>query len=122
MFVCDKCKAGITEGARFCAQCGDPVTEADTVTVPVADERVAHVQITFGQSSSPNYARAIGICEKIPSYEASSKGKQIQHAVALPITEVELLINLYELVGSWKSSRMLINGHVATKKDLTGSS
>lgn len=119
MFVCDKCDAGITEGARFCAQCGDPVTAADIVTVPVADGSVANVQIAFGQSSSPNYAKAIGICENIPSYKTSGESKQIQHTVALPITEVELLVNLYELVGSWKSSRMLINGNTATKKDLT---
>ena len=119
MLVCDKCGAGITEGAKFCAQCGDPVTEADKVTVPASNPSVANVQITFGQSSSPNHAKAVAICQNIPSYNTMGEDKKIQHVVALPITEIELLVNLYDLVGSWKSSQMLINGHAASKKDLT---
>jgi len=119
MLICDKCRAGITEGAKFCPQCGDPVTETDKVTAPAVDSSVANVQITFGQSSSANYAKAVGICENLPTYKTTGEGKQIQHTVTLPITEVDLLINLHDLVGSWKSSQMLINGHAATKKDLT---
>jgi len=119
MLVCDKCGAGIIEGAKFCPQCGDPVTEADKVTVPVAESQVANVKITFGQSSSGDFTKAVDICKNIPSYSVSGEGNQIRHKINLPITEVELIVNLFELVGSWKSSQMLINGHAATKKDLT---
>jgi len=119
MLVCDKCNAGINEGAKFCPQCGDPVTEADRVTVPITESGIANVEISFGKSSSPNFTKAIEICKNIPSYSASGEGNQIQHKIVLPITEVDLIINLFELVGSWKSSQMLINGHIATKKDLT---
>jgi len=119
MLVCDKCNSGIIEGAKFCPQCGDPVTEADRVEVPTTQENIANVEISFGQSSSVNFNRALGICKNIPSYSVQGEGKEALHRVSLPITEVELIINLYELVGSWKSSKMLINGHLATKKDLT---
>jgi protein-arginine kinase activator protein McsA len=34
MFICDKCGAQIPEGARFCPQCADVVTEADKVAKP----------------------------------------------------------------------------------------
>ena len=119
MLVCDKCSAGITEGAKFCPQCGDPVTDADKVVVPVERDQPATVEITFGRSTSAGFSRATEICKNIPSYIVYGEGKEEQHKVTLPITEVELVINLYELVGSWKSSQMLINGHVATKKDLT---
>ena len=119
MLVCDKCGAGITTGAKFCAQCGDPVTEADKVTNAVSDNGIAQVEIKFGQSSSPSYKKAVSICENLPSYKVSGEGKEIEHSVTLPITEIELLINLYELVGNWKSSQMLINGHIETKKALT---
>jgi hypothetical protein len=37
----------------------------------------------------------------------------------LPLSEVELVANIFDLVGSWKSSQMLINGRSATKKDLS---
>ncbi|ACX96882.1 zinc ribbon domain-containing protein [Halothiobacillus neapolitanus] len=119
MLVCDKCGAGINEGAKFCPQCGDPVTEADRVTIPVTESQMANVEISFGQSSSPNFVKAVEICKNIPTYSVTGEGKQTQHKITLPITEVDLIINLFELVGSWKTSQMLINGHAATKKDLT---
>jgi len=119
MLKCDKCGSGINAGSRFCPQCGDPVTEADRVTVPQVNGQVANVEIAFGKSASPNYVKAVEICEKLPTYEFTGEGKQVRHTVTLPVTEVDLITNLFDLVGSWKSSQMLIDGHAATKKDLT---
>ena len=119
MLICDKCSAGINKGSKFCPQCGDPVTEADQASTPVTETQIAKVEIAFGQSSSPNFTKAVEICKNIPSYSVSGEGKQAQHKIILPMTEVDLIINLFELVGNWKSSQMLINGHTATKKDLT---
>lgn len=118
MPICDKCGASISVGAQFCAQCGDPVTEADQVFSGVSASRIATVQISFGNSTSAAYSKAVAICEKLPSYELTGEGKQLQHKIQLPLTEVELIVNIFDLVGSWKSSQMLINGQIATKKDL----
>lgn len=119
MLVCDKCNAGITEGSKFCPQCGDPVTEADRITKPANKDQIANVEISFGSSSSANYQKAVDICKNIPTYNETGEEKNLNHKIVLPITEAELLSNLYDLVGSWKSSQMLINGHASTKKDLT---
>jgi hypothetical protein len=119
MLVCDKCGARINQGAKFCPQCGDPVTEADRVSIPVTESHIANTEISFGESLSLNFTKAVTICKNIPSYSVTGEGKQVRHKIYLPITEVDLIINLFELVGSWKSSQMLINGRVATKKDLT---
>ncbi len=118
MLICDKCEASISEGSQFCPQCGDPVTDADLVILPTRESQVANVEISFGQSSSSNFNKAVEICQNIPSYSVIGEGKQIEYKIILPITEVDLIINLYELIGSWKSSKMLINGSTATKKDL----
>lgn len=119
MLICDKCSAAITKGAKFCPQCGDPVTEADKVKALVSDSQIAIVEISFGQSSSANFNKAVEICKNIPSYVVEGEGKASLHKITLPITEVDLIVNLFDLVGSWKSSQMLINGHISTKKDLT---
>ena len=118
MLICDKCNGGINEGSMFCPHCGDPVTEEDKVAVITEQIQIANVEITFGNSTSANFSKAINIAQNLPSYIVSGEGKQAQHKINLPITEVDLLINLFELVGSWKSSQMLINGHPATKKAL----
>jgi hypothetical protein len=86
MLICDKCGAGINEGSKFCPQCGDPVTDADRVTVPVAESQVANVEISFGESSSANFTKAVEICKNIPSYSVTGEGKQAQHKLSLPIT------------------------------------
>jgi len=55
MLVCDKCGAGIEDGSKFCAQCGDPVTEADRVRVSVANSRAqmsAEVEMPKGDSTT----------------------------------------------------------------------
>ena len=120
MLVCDKCNARINEGSKFCPQCGDPVTEDDRVHQPVTEgQQIASVEISFGQSSSQHFTTAVEICKNIPSYTVVGEGKLSVHKITLPITEVDLLINLFELVGNWKSSKMLINGRAATKKNLT---
>ena len=119
MYICDKCGASITEGSRFCPQCGDPVTEADKVILPQNDKQIAVAEISFGYSSSPNYEKAIAICRNITSYKMTGEGKQLQHKIELPVTEVELISNLFDIVGSWKTSTMLINGKNSTKKNLT---
>lgn len=119
MLICDKCGAGIGAGSMFCAQCGDPVTEADQVSKAVFASGIATVQITFGNSTSAGYSKAVAICEKLPSYEVTGEGKQVRHKITLPLTEVELIANIFDLVGSWKSSQMLINGQAASKKNLT---
>jgi len=118
MYICDKCGARILDTSKFCPQCGDPVTEDDIITDASLNTGVSVVKISFGYSSSPNYAIAIDICKKIPSYQQSGEGNKVFHVITLPITEIELLINIFELVGSWKSSKMLVDGHSSTKKDL----
>lgn len=118
MLTCDKCSGQINEGSKFCPHCGDPVTEDDQPSVVVSGQQVADVEITFGRSSSANYEQAVAIAQNIPSYIEEGEGREIRHRVKLPITEVELILNLHGLVGTWKSSRMLINGQPAQKSDL----
>ena len=95
-------------------RCGDPVTDADHPSAEYVGKSIAIVELSFGKSSSRNYDQAIEICRNTPSYTESGEGKQLRHTARLPITEIELILNLHKLVGGWKSSRLLINKQPAT--------
>lgn len=118
MPVCDKCGAHVYEGASFCPECGDPISESDyesgavTNVIPVAE-------LTFGYSSSRSYDSAVDIARRFPSYSTLGEDKDITHNVTLPVTEVQALLNLYDLVGDWKSCRLLVDGQKCSKRDLT---
>ena len=94
MLTCDKCACQINEDSSLCPHCGDPVTEADHPSAEYIGKSVAIVELSFGRSSSRNYDQAVEICHKTPSYAESGEGKQLRHTVRLPITEIELILNL----------------------------
>ncbi|WP_418187302.1 zinc-ribbon domain-containing protein [Aliarcobacter lanthieri] len=117
MLICNNCNATINQESKFCPQCGDPVDEKDIVSNAL-DNNVANVILTFGYSSSSNYEKALSIFKNLPTYSFTGDDKKIIHRATLPITEIDLIINIYDLIGSWKTSQMLINGRTCTKRDL----
>lgn len=119
MYICDKCGTKINQDAKFCPQCGDPVTEADKATTIKHKATIPQAVIVFGKSTSVNYQKAVSICKNLPSYEVTGEGKHTVHKVSIELTDIELIVNLFDLVGSWKTSQMLIDGEPATKKDLS---
>lgn len=116
--ICDKCDGKITKGSKFCPHCGDPVDKKDK---PLSEISIGenYAFFEFGYSTSQSYEKAVAICSNVPTYTVFGEGKNITHQVTIPTTEIDLLINIYDLIGNWKSSKMLINGRVRTKRDLT---
>lgn len=118
MLECDKCKGIFSDEFKFCPHCGDPVTENDRPVSDVSSSNVSEAVLTFGYSKSASYQKAVDIVKKIPSYTETGEEKDITHSVKLPVTEIELLLNLYDIVGNWKSARLLINNIQRSKSDL----
>lgn len=117
MLICDKCNNKIDEVFKFCPHCGDPVDFNDKKTTEI-NQGSSYTLLTFGYSSSPSYEKAVEICKKIPTYKIQGDGKNIVHEVTIPTTEILLIVNLWEIISNWKTSKMLINGKICTKKDL----
>lgn len=79
-----------------------------------------NISISFGKSTSSNYNRAVFLAKQAPLYDETGEGKEIAHQAIYSSSESDFLsfINLYELVGKWKSTFIFINGNLVNKKDV----
>lgn len=77
-----------------------------------------YVSISFGKSSSNNYIKAIALAKSAPQYLEQNNGGKILHQAIYSEKPNEYLafIMLYELVGNWKSTFVIINGHFIDRK------
>lgn len=77
-----------------------------------------YVSISFGKSSSQNYHKAVALAKLAPQYHEQTDNGQILHQAIYSDQPKEYLafIKLYELVGSWKSSFVIINGQFIDRK------
>ncbi|WP_276699791.1 hypothetical protein [Romboutsia ilealis] len=77
-----------------------------------------NISISFGKSTSNNYAKAVFLAKKSSNYYEEGSGKDIIHQATYTSATNDYLafIKLYELVGSWKSSFVFINGEMIDRK------
>lgn len=91
---------------------------------PVKDEGFPdwHVSISFGRSRSENFPQALGLARMAPKYlEHTVEGRAIHQSVfSSKPTEYLAFVKLYELVSSWKSCFVVINGQMVDRKIVGG--
>lgn len=77
-----------------------------------------NISISFGKSTSANYDRAVYLAKQSSNYFEDGEGKNIIHQATFTSATNDYLtfIKLYELVGSWKSSFVFINGEITDRK------
>ena len=77
-----------------------------------------HISISFGKSTSENYMKAVALAQSAPQYhEQNDNGVILHQAIysSKPNDFIQYLM-LYELVGSWKSSFVIVNGKLIDRK------
>lgn len=77
-----------------------------------------HISISFGKSSSSNYDKAVALAKNAPQYlEQTDNGVLLHQAIySSKASDFMAYLMLYELVGSWKSSFVIINGKLIDRK------
>lgn len=77
-----------------------------------------YISLSFGKSSSANYEKAVMLAKMAPQYHEQVDNGQILHQAIYSAHPKEYLsfISLYELVSSWKSSFVIINGEIIDRK------
>ena len=77
-----------------------------------------NISISFGKSTSSNYEKAVYLAKQSSNYFEDGEGKNVIHQATFTSATNDYLafIKLYELVGSWKSSFVFINGEITDRK------
>lgn len=77
--------------------------------------------IIFGKSSSPNYTKALNYAKKFDDHfpiSEDNKYNRIDIGVEEFRAKIRIIENLYYLINSWKSSRILLNNELVAYPDL----
>lgn len=77
-----------------------------------------YISVSFGKSTSNNYQKAVYLAKSAPQYHEQMDDGKILHQAIYSAKPQEFLafVMLYELVGSWKSSFVFINGKLIDRK------
>lgn len=88
---------------------------SNDLALPSYDWRVS---ISFSQSRSANFARALYLAKQSPQYlELDEAGEPVYQATySADPKEFLSFVRLYEMISSWKSAHVMINGHLTDRK------
>lgn len=150
MIYCTKCGKPSEETSNFCIYCGARLfkparavqqqQEKNTeISIKVAPGYVSEYQnkainatsspadsweisVSFGKSTSSNFDRALYLAQHANRYEVTTfNGKDIYQAFFSSEPQSFLsFVKLYEMVGSWKSATVTINGEFVDRKIVGG--
>lgn len=82
-----------------------------------------YVSVSFGDSSSKNFAKALMLAKSAPQFIESKDefNNNIYQAIFSSSSKEYLaFVSLYELVSSWKSTFVIINGEIMDRKIIGG--
>ncbi len=111
----------ITHGAKSDTYPKNEKIKVSLEIMPTTDNVVFpdwYVSLSFGKSASENYPKAVALAKSAPQYlEQVDDGKILHQAVySHKPKEYLAFIMLYELVSSWKSTFVIINGQLIDRK------
>jgi len=80
------------------------------------------VTISFGRSSSSQFARAVRLAASLPGYRVQGEGRDVSHHVALEVSledaSWEKLERLLQLIAGWRSASIEVDGRAIRPRKL----
>jgi len=67
------------------------------------------ITVEFGYKSSSNYAKAVDLARRMPTYIEQGEGEGARHSATYAPADVEELFQLFSLVHEWDSTEILVN-------------
>lgn len=89
----------------------DRASEAKLADIlqPSPQASAFRITIVFGTKPVPNYAHAVELARRNPTYTEEGTGEGIRHSAAYTPAEVDDLFALFNLVGAWDDTEVLVN-------------
>ncbi len=76
---------------------------------PSPQAPVFRITVVFGAKPSLNTERALEIAKRSPSYTEEGSGESLRHSATFTPAEVDDLFELFNLVGGWDDTEVLVN-------------
>jgi len=76
---------------------------------PSPQAPVFRITVVFGAKASPNYERAVAVARRSPAYKEEGSGDSLRHSATFSPAEVDDLFELFDLVGGWDDTEVLVN-------------
>jgi len=109
---CDACGLTLDGGENFCPRCGQ--TLAGGLGRRGDPDAPRWLEIEFQKSHSTSYEAALDLCRENESYRKIERGDRTIHRVGFHAAKCKGFLRLANLVRSWKSFRLFVNGREET--------
>jgi hypothetical protein len=81
----------------------------DSILHPSTEAKTFKVTLEFGHKISPNYAKAVDLAKRNPTYQEEGEGEWVRHSATFTPTEVDELFQLFNLIHEWEKTEVLVN-------------
>jgi hypothetical protein len=90
----------------------DPEAEAaklDEILHPSDRAKAFKITISFRHKMASTYAQAVELAKRNPTYRQEGDGEFLRHSATYTPDEVDDLFALFQLVGDWEDTEVLVN-------------
>jgi hypothetical protein len=83
--------------------------QLDDILHPATEAKSFRITVVFGRRVHSNYASAVDLAKRNPTYREEGEGDWIRHSAVYTPAEVEDLFRLFNLVHEWETTEILVN-------------
>lgn len=119
---CNNCNSLISDDAKYCPQCGCPVSDSLNASSIALTYEIPHngIAIEFAESTAASFADAVMEQQKAPINKTCKKGKKTWYLAAWPDISVIEAMNLAGNLKGLRNRKIYINGETQKWDEVFG--
>lgn len=117
--ICPSCHAANQLGAKFCAQCGTPISSAPATPLDFTPPPTG-IAIEFAESTAASFPAALEIANTAPIHQTCLRNRKTWYLAAWPDGTVKDTIPIANILNSLQNKGVLICGQKLAWEDVFG--